>query len=473
MACLFQGYPSSRRGGGRLLLTVMASRNSHNLRAVLAVRGFRRLLAVRLSSQFADGLFQAALAGSVLFNPDRQTSAMAIAAGSALLVAPYSLIGPYVGVFLDRWSRRQVVVRTNLARAVLVLPAAAMISAGYEGVGFIVVAFAIIGLNRFLLSGLSAATPHVVDDRRLVTANSLSATLGAICFSAGLGVAVVLVKLTVSAGDDGYAAVALAAPAGFVASALLAWRSFTVKQLGPDHAVAVASSVSSALVAVARGMADGLAHLASRRGAAYAMAAKAAFRSLFGVLTLAMLLLHRNYFVTDDNVQDSINGLVFVVAAGTAGVLIAALVTPSVTRRIGGWRWITSLLVGVAVAVLVFGLPFTAPLLVVAVFCVNVAAQGIKIVVDTSIQHECDDEYRGRVFAVNDTTFNLSYVAGMFAAALTLPADGHSPVAVFIVAIGYAVVAGWYAVAAGRWARREGDDIAQPAPDPLPTPVGS
>lgn len=78
----------------------MASPDSHNMRAVLAVRGFRRLLGVRLSSQFADGLFQAALAGSVLFNPDRQASAMAIAAGSALLVVPYSVIGPYWGFSL-------------------------------------------------------------------------------------------------------------------------------------------------------------------------------------------------------------------------------------------------------------------------------------------------------------------------------------------------------------------------------------
>jgi hypothetical protein len=454
-----------------LPLSVVATPSSRNLRAVLSVRGFRRLLAVRLSSQLADGLFQAALAGSVLFNPDRQTSALAIAAGTALLVAPYSLIGPYVGVFLDRWSRRQIVVGTNLARAVLVLPAAAMINTGYEGVGFIAVAFAIIGLNRFLLAGLSAATPHVVDDRRLVTANALSGTLGSVSFSLGLGAAVLLLTVSVSAGDDGYAALALLAPLGYAASAVLAWRSFTTTQLGPDHTTVGRAPMGSALVTVARGMADGLAHLARRRGAAYAMLAQTGFRALVGVLTLAMLLLYRHYFVTDDNVQDSITALVFAVAAGSAGVLTAALLTPAVTRRIGGWRWIAGLLAGVAVALPAFAFPFREALFLVAVFCVNLAAQGIKIVVDTSIQHECDDNYRGRVFAVNDTTFNLAYVAGMFAAALTLPPDGHSPVGVLIVAAGYATAAGWYALAAGRWARRrEGDDIAQPAA--VPTTVG-
>lgn len=446
----------------------MVSGNSHNLRAVLSVRGFRRLLGVRLSSQLADGLFQAALAGSVLFNPDRQTSALAIATGTALLIAPYSLIGPYVGVLLDRWSRRQVVVATNAARALLVLPAAAMINSGYEGVGFIAVAFVIIGLNRFLLAGLSAATPHVVADRRLVTANALSGTLGSVCFSVGLGAAVVLLNFMVSAGDDGYAALALAAPVGYAASAVLAWRSFTVTQLGPDR-TETAGRVSSALVAVARGMLDGLRHLGRRRGAAYAMAAQAGFRALVGFLTLAMLLLYRNYFVTDDDVQASIGGLVFVVLAGSVGVLVAAVATPPVTRRFGGWRWIGGLLASLAVALPVFVLPFTEPLLVAAAFLVNVAAQGIKIVADTSIQHECDDDFRGRVFAVNDTTFNLAYVAGMFTAALTVPADGHSPVAVGVIAAGYALLAAGYTVAAGRWVRRAGDDIATPPAVPVVT----
>jgi MFS family permease len=451
----------------------MANRDPHTLRSVLATRGFRRLLGVRLSSQLADGLFQAALAGSVLFNPDRQTSAMAIAAGSALLVTPYSLIGPFVGVFLDRWSRRQLVVFTNLLRAALVLLAAFLINGGGKGVAFVVVAFAIIGLNRFLLAGLSAAVPHVVEDRRLVTANSLSGTLGSICFSAGLGIAVLLINSMISAGDSGYAVMALVAPIGYVASSVLAWRSFRVDELGPDHATAPQRApMHSAIGDVVRGMRDGLVHLGSRRGAAYTMAAKAGFRVLFGVLTLAMLLLYRNYFVTDDDVHDSITGLAFVVVAGTAGVMVAALVTPAVTRRIGGWRWVAGLIAAIAIALPLTVSPFTQPLLVVAVFCVNIAAQGTKIVVDTSIQHECDDNYRGRVFAVNDTTYNLSYVLGLFIAAVTLPGDGRSTTAVFVVAAGFAVIAGWYAVVAGRWARRVGDDIAQPEPAPIPTPVG-
>jgi hypothetical protein len=102
---------------------------------------------------------------------------------------------------------------------------------------------------------------------------------------------------------------------------------------------------------------------------------------------------------------------------------------------------------------------------VVTVFVVSMAGQGVKIVVETDLQHECADEYRGRVFSLSDTAFNMSYVVGMFVAALALPPDGKSVSAIFTVALGFLAVSVWYAVVGGRWARRVGDDIRQPEPD--------
>ena len=133
--------------------------------------------------------------------------------------------------------------------------------------------------------------------------------------------------------------------------------------------------------------------------------------------------------------------------AGGLGSLAAAFLTPPATRRIGGWRWIAGLLAASGVLVLL-GLPFRPALLVVAVFGVNIASQGTKIVVDTTLQRECDDDYRGRVFSVNDTTFNLAFVVGLFVAALTLPENGHSVPALLLVSGGYLVLAAWYTVAA-------------------------
>src|ERR1041384_1131298 len=90
-----------------------------DLRVLLHLRDFRRLLAIRLLSQGADGVYQVALATYVVFSPEKQTSAPAIASAMAPLLLPYSLVGPFAGVLLDRWRRRQVFLYGNLLRAVL------------------------------------------------------------------------------------------------------------------------------------------------------------------------------------------------------------------------------------------------------------------------------------------------------------------------------------------------------------------
>jgi small-conductance mechanosensitive channel len=449
---------------------VAVIRNRGNLRAILAGASFRRLLGVRLVSQFADALFQGGLAGSVLFNPTEQTSPTAIATGFAVLLLPYSLIGPYVGVVLDRWSRRTVIYLCNLVRASLVLPAAWYIWHGGQSAGYVASALLIIGINRLLLSGLSASQPHVVPERLLVTANALATTLGTLVYSLGLGAAVLLLNSVLHKEDHGYATLASFATIGYLTSALLCRHSFTARQLGPLHEEGQPREpLLVAMVEVAKGMVAGVVHLAHRRGPAYGILAQSAHRMLYGVLTLTTLLLFRRYFYPD-SAGDALAGLGEVVVAGGLGALLAALVTPGVTRRIGGRRWITALLALVGVNVAAFGLPFKPLLLVAATFVINLASQGMKIVVDTSIQRECADDYRGRVFSVNDTLFNVCFVAGLFIAARTLPADGHSWTALVSVVAGYVVLATWYGVAAGRLGGRPAvaeDDVATSAPTPL------
>ena len=88
---------------------------------------FWRLLELRAASQFGDGLFQAGLAGALLFNPDRAAGPWEIVAAFAVLFLPYSVLGPFAGALLDRWDRRLVFVGANLGRLVLMLGIAALL----------------------------------------------------------------------------------------------------------------------------------------------------------------------------------------------------------------------------------------------------------------------------------------------------------------------------------------------------------
>ncbi|HTJ39763.1 MAG TPA: MFS transporter [Dactylosporangium sp.] len=442
--------------------TVAAQAQAHFVRAVLRQRGFRRLVAVRMIAQVGDGLFQGGLAGSVLFNPEQRAGGMAIAAGFAILLLPYSLIGPYVGVFLDRWRRRSIISVANLVRAGLVLPIALYIWQGEKSPIPFLLALVVIGLNRFFLAGLSAATPHVVDDHMLVTANSFSATLGSLSFSVGIGAGATLIKTVLATSFHGYALVAAGAAGFYLVSALVGRVSYGPDELGPDAEDRRHGSILSAIGETSRGTVAGVRHLAAKRGAAYLVLAQAMFRLLYGVILLASLLLFRTEFNRGADVSGSFGTIANAFAAGGAGMLLASFVTPPLTRRIGGWRWVSIVLAGTGAAVLGFGLPFDPTLLLGAVFVINLAAQGIKIVTDTSLQHECADEFRGRVFSINDTAFNVTLVVGIYLGALTLPETGHSAAMLFVVAAGYVLAAAAYAALGGRWARRVGDDIAGP-----------
>jgi Major Facilitator Superfamily len=418
-----------------------------DLRALSRARGFRRLLAVRMISQLGDGLFQAALAGSLLFNPQQATDALSVAFGFAVLLLPYSLVGPYAGVFLDKWSRRAVIHGSNLLRAALVVPTALLIWYGQESVPYALCALLIIGINRFLLAGMSASQPHVVQPRQLVTANAVATTLGTVIYSVGLGLAVLLLNTALHRDFHGYGVLSLAGAFGYVGAALLARYSFRPDELGPDDGQRErVGSVGHGVYDVARGMVAGVRHLAGRPAAWYAMLAQSAHRVLYGMLTLATLLLYRRYFYGTDSGR-ALAGLAQIVIAGGLGSLLAAFLTPPATRLLGGWQWITALFGGSGVLVLL-GLPFRPVLLVVATFGVNVVSQGTKIVVDTILQRESDDDFRGRVFSINDTTFNLCFVVGLFIAALTVPENGHSVLAIVLVSAGYLALAGWYGLAA-------------------------
>src|SRR3954451_5053641 len=88
---------------------------------LLRGRWFRRLFSVRLASQFTDGVFQVALASYVVFSPERAPSPAAIASALAVVLLPFSVLGPFVGVLLDRWSRRQVAAGSNFVRVALLV----------------------------------------------------------------------------------------------------------------------------------------------------------------------------------------------------------------------------------------------------------------------------------------------------------------------------------------------------------------
>ncbi|MFD7241374.1 MFS transporter [Streptomyces massasporeus] len=415
-----------------------------DLRVLLRFQGFRRLLAVRLLSQGADGVYQVALAAYVVFSPEKETSAAGVASAMAVLLLPYSLVGPFAGVLLDRWRRRQVLLFGSLLRALLALATALLILSPVPDWLFYVSALCVTAVNRFVLSGLSAALPRVVDADRLVIANSLSPTAGTLAATAGGGLAFV-VRLAVADSD---AAVVLVG-AGLYLCAALASLSMARELLGPDRPLP-REEIGTALTGTARDLAAGVRHLAApqRREAAWALTAMSLMRFCYGALLVMLLMLCR--YALTSTADDGLALLGLALGFSGAGFFAAAVVTPWSAGRLGPGRWIVVCAGAAALLEPALGLPFaTAPLLAAA-FVLGLTTQGAKIATDTIVQSSVEDGFRGRIFSVYDVLFNVSFVGAAAVAAVMLPPDGRSEVLVITIAVIYAAVA----VAMGRFIRQ-------------------
>jgi MFS family permease len=409
-----------------------------DLRAVIRHRDFRRLYGTRLTSQAADGAFQAALASLFFFSPEKQTSASSVAAAFATLLLPYSLVGPFAGVLLDRWRRRQILVYSNLLRTAMVLTVAALVAADVTGPTLYVAVLACLSVNRFFLAGLSAALPHVVVRDELVMANSVSTTSGTIVAILGAGIGFGLKRLF-GDGSQADAQVIVVAALGYVISATVAAR-MQRDLLGPDLAHEPAQT-REAVRRVARGLVDGAHHVWTHRPAGRALAAIGAHRFFYGISTISGILLFRSYFNDPDDVDAGLAGLGTAFAASGIGFFLAALITPEITHRVRKETWITTCFVLAAAASAVYIVVLQEWMLLVGAFVVGVTAQGSKICVDTIVQESIDDAYRGRVFSFYDVLFNVSFVSAAAFGALALPADGNSPAVFAVVAVGYGLTA--------------------------------
>ena len=108
------------------------------------------------------------------------------------------------------------------------------------------------------------------------------------------------------------------------------------------------------------------------------------------------------------------------------------------------------LLAATAVVTLALGETFSQPAYLAIGFLLYLTRQGVAICATTILQEEVDDAYRGRIFAFYDMMFNAAYVAGAALSVVIMPADGHAPGLIGLVAAGYAVLAAGYWLASRR-----------------------
>jgi MFS family permease len=405
----------------------------------------RRLLTLRWSGQLTDGVFQSALASFLLFSPERQPDAVSAALAFAIVLLPYSLIGPFVGTILDRISRQRVILFSNITRALLLVFIAGLIRNGATGVEltfFVLLAF---GVNRLILAGLSAGLPLLVikpngssvttDERNLlVSINALAVTGGTVFVVIGGGIGIgtrnLLEKYATADQADGIL-VSLSAIL-FFTTALLALR-LKKFDLGP-----LPNEIKrESLIQVYRDMRDASRFLQKIRDCYLGIGATAVQRSGLTSLTLMALLLNRNTFNDPSRPEAGLAGFAFAITIAGAGITIGAIIAPIGVAKFGRHSWIRYSLYASAFLPTLLIFNQNQLFLVLTGFFTGMAGQGVKVTNDALVQSKIKDQYRGRVFALYDVIVNGGIVSGAIIAALVLPASGKSSILPAIISLSF------------------------------------
>jgi MFS family permease len=377
-------------------------------REALRSDDFRRLFAIRLISQSGDGLFQAALVSSIVFNPEEQNTILGFAIATLVVSLPFSLLGPFTGVFIDRWSRRKILVIAPWLRAAAVW--LVLFEPKTAPVLFFGGALWVLSVNRFYLATAQAVVPRMVPTEDLLMANSMATVGGTVALLTGVFVGGWIADLF---GD--VPVIAIAGVEWLVAS-LVATRIRS--PLLPHHVPE--APVRDELRRVAREFADGITRLVHTPRALGPITSITLDQVGQGIVLVLSLFVFRHRF------GEGVGSFANLIGAGGLGVLLGILTVGKLEERYPKERIVARAFFAGGVVLIAVATYITGWSVLIASFAVGLTFAWKKIPVDTMVQEAIPDGYRGRVFAVYDVAYNLSRVAAAFLAIPLLNAFGEA-----------------------------------------------
>jgi MFS family permease len=371
-------------------------------RAALVSRDFRYLLAARLTSQFGDGFFQAYLIARLVFlNPDEQSTAAGVARAFAIIVLPFSLIGPFAGVFIDRWSRRRILGAAPFVRAA---GAAALLALDGSDAWVFALGLVVMSANRFYLATAGAVMPSLVPPEDLLVGNAM-ATVGGTVFTF-VGV-VAGTKVADAVGSTDLLMIILVC---WPAAALLARRiRASLRAPRPE------TSMRGDLARVASDLASGLRRLVATPAALGSIVSVSVDQFLVGFVTVVSLVVFKEQF------REGVGSYGNILAAGGVGVLAGTLTVGWLEQRWPKVRIVTVAFALAGVSCVAVAPVIAGPTILLASFALGLTFAWRKVPVDTIVQSSIPDRYRGRAMAVYDLLYSTSRVFSAFLAVPLIP----------------------------------------------------
>lgn len=372
---------------------------------VLKNRNFLTLWSGQVFSQLADKVYLVLMIALIAthFQASGQTISSWVSAIMIAFTIPAVLLGSLAGAFVDRWSKKAVLVSTNVFRGILVLalPMLLWLGQGHEfislPVGFcilLVVTFIVSTLTQFFAPAEQAAIPLVVERGQLLAANSLYTTTMMASVIVGFAVGEPLLALADQLGSQiGIGKEVLVGGCYCVAGLLLLLLKTREKVNGSEHESPH----------VFEDIRDGLRYLQQNHRVRNALVQLVILFSIFAALAVLAVRLAE----VIPGIKTSQFG--FLLAAGGVGMAAGAAVLGHGGQQFSHTRLSLIGSIGMAASLASLSL-FTQQLwptlLVITLMGAFAAMVGVPM--QTMIQAETPEEMRGKVFGLQNNAVNIA-----------------------------------------------------------------
>ncbi len=380
---------------------------------------FTRLWLAQVVSLFGDW-FSLIVLSALVSNYSEGTSWKGLAVSGFLLAhfLPPLLLSPWAGVLVDRFDRKQLLILSDLSRAVVVL---LLLLANTPDRLWLIYVLTVIqfALSAVFEPGRSALLPSLVAQDALVVANTLSSVTWSVMLAVGA------IAGGVIASRFGTAAALIVDAASFAVSAIL------ISQISHPGDKRL---VTSGVVESNRTFVEGLRYIARHPATGAALLVKTGLS--LGSIDAVLIIYGTALFVLGENgtISMSILWSAFGVGAVLGPVLTNRINSGSVRvmRRlvIVGYVWVT-------LGWFLFG---SAPTLLIASLALLVRAMGGSVNWTYSsviIQKSVPDEFLGRTFALDLAGFQLATTLSIFATGQVIDLIGDENVRQVVTGLGF------------------------------------
>jgi hypothetical protein len=381
---------------------------------VFSIRAFSVLMGVQFLAQAGQGVVQGAIGKSIGFGGQKGFDIQNVPSAGYLLKVvlmlyiPYTLISPFIGVFIDRFPRRRVMWWANLIVAAIVAAVALFVlvplgSQSSEGktlvtLGLIVGLIAAQSVARIALAVKSAAVPDALSGKDLLQGNGLSQAGGALAQLTGIAFGI---------GIGGLVAASVGVLAG---AAVLVVGAVVAKQMEHAEAHARVGTFAQEASQILRRIRDGIREVRASAPASLGLISFQMLRYQFWGFGLFVFAIYAKYLVQGGSDKADTLSLILSGVGGIIGGAVGLVVAQKIKDRVPPIRTLLFAMVLLGASTLIFGTLATTSGFGLMLFFGFFAFFLGKISSDTITQQAMPDDFRGRAFALYDIAYNLGFI---------------------------------------------------------------